>query len=1084
MLRRKRREMRRWAESNKNNKHSLQRNTILKMPFSQPINTIPDNNNCNENKYTNKRLRTNIPPAKYTREKIPQCESNNNDIQNRPKNIKTPVIGMPPLPFPLPLPQPSKLCKPQTPIILTQKQYLENKKKTKDCSSCNCVADQLKLLGRVSRIQNLKHRELLKSQSRRTNKAKSNVANYTLPGSLYGPTKPTWKKFLNKRDYCNVDFDCPCEDMRTSYIDFFDYDLNIQAKNINVFDPSGRYLPPFNTPVEKFSCIRIPLPYIITKIPDTRFNITPFDLHNLTTITVLNEDFLFQQFFLPQDSSSNIFEQIYLSSNGNSSRTITRSLRKSPSYNTQPIHPKTKDIYYKNILDYAYQFGEPLFLHQNNFFIPYTYTSEETIFNMPWKANTTTTKYITTNVADYIPKFDYFGKTFPIIFESKVPPNLYEEPLEVKLFNDTSFPKTSFSTVTGVSPPLPKNIVPLFDLSINYTGPSTYVYQFGEPTYDLEKEETDIINIVDTKIEIFADSFNINNPPVINPPKMTSYHELNRNFKYIHNNNEYSVAIYQLNEPPVFKTFNYIKYNNVEEIFDLNNLRPRTGETISDISNIFNLPDSNPRKITKDTFFKVKNRTMSINFNYNNEQIYQIPEQYLLKNDERTELKRFSYPISVMKKYNPYGGNFNLENHKPFDFPEFEIKNFYYSPENEYSILTGVIPSPLIDGLGININNELSGIINFSVKSFDITLAPSITKFLDSSGSITAGISSLPNDIVSLFDSSSNISNTGKIITISEKLPFVKQLGGEFVKEKEFLEVFKGADFSFKDHEYPILITPDELVTSFRADKEFITQIGIPPRLIPRANLDYTLYYYEKDVPPFNFEIIKDISSTSIPTWSAVYEKLKNKQRFMTYKRNSIFQIGSPIAYDNCGNTLPFEKNIRCISRINNLFMIPNMPILSIKKYDLDINEEYTIIRNIVPAPITSEFVVNINDVVDNNDSIFSYLTELPAFDFIKFKDISSGEFPSWSSVEIKSIIGNSYGYFITPIAQIGEPTAYTDSAEYRLPYIKERLAFSTLAIIPHYCESLEYLIPTFRIGSVVLNPDEEYFIMSISPGI
>ena len=65
--------------------------------------------------------------------------------------------------------------------------------------------------------------------------------------------------------------------------------------------------------------------------------------------------------------------------------------------------------------------------------------------------------------------------------------------------------------------------------------------------------------------------------------------------------------------------------------------------------------------------------------------------------------------------------------------------------------------------------------------------------------------------------------------------------------------------------------------------------------------------------------------------------------------------------------------------------MIPNMPILSIKKYDLDINEEYTIIRNVVPAPITNEFVVNINDVVYNKDSVFTYLSEFPAFDFSKF---------------------------------------------------------------------------------------------------
>ena len=100
---------------------------------------------------------------------------------------------MPPLPFPLPLPQPPKQCKPQKPIILTQKQHIENIKKQHDCSSCNCVGDQLKLINRVSRIQNLKHKELLKSQIRETNKKRTNVANYILPGSLYKATKPTWK---------------------------------------------------------------------------------------------------------------------------------------------------------------------------------------------------------------------------------------------------------------------------------------------------------------------------------------------------------------------------------------------------------------------------------------------------------------------------------------------------------------------------------------------------------------------------------------------------------------------------------------------------------------------------------------------------------------------------------------------------------------------------------------------------------------------------------------------------------------------------------------------------------------------------
>ena len=91
---------------------------------------------------------------------------------------------------------------------------------------------------------------------------------------------------------------------------------------------------------------------------------------------------------------------------------------------------------------------------------------------------------------------------------------------------------------------------------------------------------------------------------------------------------------------------------------------------------------------------------------------------------------------------------------------------------------------------------------------------------------------------------------------------------------------------------------------------------------------------------------------------------------------------------------------------------------------------------------------------------------------------------------KIKSTTTNSYRYFITPIAQIGEPTAYIDTEEYRLPFIKVRIAFSTLSIVPHFCEITEnklprFSIPIFSIDSFVLDPDKEYFIMSsISPGI
>jgi len=1090
MLRRKRREMRRWADSNKNNKHALQKNTIFKIPFRHPINTVPNNNNCNQNTYTNKKLRTNIPPAKYHRKNIQQCESNSNDVQNRDKNLKTPVIGMPPLPFPIPLPQPPKLCKPLRPVILSQKQYIENKKKPQDCSSCNCVGDQLKQVSQVPRILNLKYKELLKSQNRRTAKGKANVANFTLPGSLYSSSKPTWKKFLNKKDYCNVDFDCPCDAMRTSYIDFLDYDLNIKAKNISIFDPNKRYVPPFNTPVEKISCIKIPLPYIINKIPDTEFNITPFNFPNLTTITVVNEDFLFQQFSSPEESPTNNVQQIYLSSNKNPSQTKIRSLRKSPTFNTEPIHPRNKNIHYKNILDYAYQFGEPLFLHQNNFSIPYVYSYIETEFKQPWNPNTITTKYISTNITDYIPKLDLFGKSFPIIFESKIPPNLYEEPLEFKINKSDSFPKTSFLAPSpGVNspPPLPTNMIPLFDLSVNFTGPSTYVYQLGEPTYDLEKEQTNVINIVDTKIEILFDNFNTNIPPVINPPKITTYHDLDKNFKYVHNNTEHTVAIHQLNEPSIFKTLNYIKYNNVAEIFDIDILKPKITETISDVSNLFDLPDSNSRKITKDSFFKVKNTILPINFNYFDTKIYQLPDNYILKDNERTNLKQYSYSVNIMKKYQPYGGNFDLENHIPFDIPEFEKKNFYYDLEKEYTIFSGVIPCPIITALDPNINDELRGVVDFLFEVIDITLAPSVSKVINSSASITDNTSTsltLPNDIVSLFDYSNNISNTRHITSVAEKLPFVKQIGAEFIKQREFIEVFKGDDFSFKCHEYPILITPDELVTSFREKKQFLNQIGVPPRLIARVNFDYQLYYYEKDIPPFDFEKVKNIGSTLIPDWSSMYQKLPNKQKFITYKRNSIFQIGEPIAYDNHGNALQIEKNIRCISTINNQFLFPYIPIMNIKKYDIDIDQEYTIIRNITPAPITNKFVVNINDLQNNNDFVFTYQNELPAFDFIKFKHKLINQFPSWNSIQTKSITTNTYNYFKTPNTQIGEPTAYIDENEFRLPYIKERLSFSTPVILTPHCKNVEYLIPRFNIANIVLDPNQEYFIMSITPGI
>ena len=132
----------------------------------------------------------------------------------------------------------------------------------------------------------------------------------------------------------------------------------------------------------------------------------------------------------------------------------------------------------------------------------------------------------------------------------------------------------------------------------------------------------------------------------------------------------------------------------------------------------------------------------------------------------------------------------------------------------------------------------------------------------------------------------------------------------------------------------------------------------------------------------------------------------------------------------------------------------------------------------------TNELVVNINDVDNNDDSEFSYTKELPAFDFSKFKNIEKHKLPSWNSIEIKSTTINSYRYFINPISQLGEPIAYNENEEYRLPYIKERIAFSTLAIRPHFCGTSEFTLPMFAIGSVSLNPDNEYFIMSISPGI
>ena len=947
------------------------------------------------------------------------------------------------------------------------------------------------------------------------------------------------EKFLNKRDFCNVNFDCPCEDMRTSYIDFFDYDLHIKAKNITAFDPNKRYTPPFNTPVEKFSCIRVPLPYIINKIPDSNYNITPFDLHNLPTIKVLNEDFLFQQFFTPEESSTDKINQVFISSNGNSSRIIIRDVRKSPSFNTEPIHPKTKDIYYKNILDYAYQLGEPLFLHENNFFVSYTYSYEEKTFYKPSDTKTTIkTKYINTNIIDYISKFDVFGKTFPIVIESNQPPLLYNEPLEIKIINRNSFPDpiSSFNVPSTIDNGLPKPIefIPLFDLSVNFTGPSTYIYQFGEPTYELEKEKTEIINIVDTKIEIFSDSIDIIKPPSINPPKMTSYHELNKNFKFIHNNTECLVAIHQLNEPPRMKTLNYINYNIFEEIFDINILKPKPSETISDISNIFDLDFSNPRKIKKDSFFQPKIMTRTINFHYNNDQIYQIPDKFFIKDGEIKNFNPKTFDIYVMKKTEPF--DTNSEKEVPFDFPEFEKINFYYNEENEYSIISGLVPGVIVGGFDKNMNDKLNGIIDFSVQMFDIKFAPSITKFVNSSESIKDGISTLANDIVNSLDSYSNI-----IITISERLPFIMQLGGDYVEENEFLEVFKGSDFSFKPQEYPILITPDESVTSIKKSKVFITQIGVPPKLIPRANLDYELYYYEKDMPPFNLDRIKlhyhellinpsknilgslnpshidvdykkeissgeliilgtnkqtnkqqfvgiqifrwnqidkswdnkpfnyragedytdrifdksnhieikigsgtpspeypfDVNTDSttdllklelvtrdiktkrllvntkyrynltptglnevsqnisdlapdslsypdynvlhfnkisndfikntfeyvegredskytgddISNYDDIFNKLPNKQSFITYKRNSIFQIGSPIAYDSSNIILPVEKNVRCFSKVDDLFIIQNMPVFNIKKYDIVTDNEYTIIRNIVPAP-------------------------------------------------------------------------------------------------------------------------------------
>ena len=127
MLRRKRREMRKWADTNKKNKHSLQNDKLFKIPFRNSIKTVPINNNCNDNKDTRRRIRTNIPIPKYHRKTLKQCENNSIDIANRENNIKTPVIGMPPIPLPLPLPLPPSQpnCDNLNNTIISQKELLE-----------------------------------------------------------------------------------------------------------------------------------------------------------------------------------------------------------------------------------------------------------------------------------------------------------------------------------------------------------------------------------------------------------------------------------------------------------------------------------------------------------------------------------------------------------------------------------------------------------------------------------------------------------------------------------------------------------------------------------------------------------------------------------------------------------------------------------------------------------------------------------------------------------------------------------------------------------------------------------------------
>ena len=251
MLARKRREMRKWAETNKKNKKTLRpvyQNTTPRDNFNKLV--IKNKSSCNENNSNIKRC--GIPIQNYNRKNL-LCNDKNNDI-------KVPQCGLKKTNFQIKnsiikrienkngIHNPCYHHNYQKYLINRNKQFIEHpedfkqKKYRENCKTSYCKKSALvcndiqtvrytnpafskkESVSSRSRLHRLKHQTITKVQN--THRAKKqNVMNGMMPLSLYLPTGPT-KQVIEPSDcsevtnkkrckktvkWCKPPCKCPCE---------------------------------------------------------------------------------------------------------------------------------------------------------------------------------------------------------------------------------------------------------------------------------------------------------------------------------------------------------------------------------------------------------------------------------------------------------------------------------------------------------------------------------------------------------------------------------------------------------------------------------------------------------------------------------------------------------------------------------------------------------------------------------------------------------------------------------------------------------------------------------------------------------